>query len=230
MNQSEVCINDKKYDEISATDEQIEGHNDKVRRNAVSCNIGPCQRCGTPSDEFTRHEVRQRQFYVIVNQFVKIVLGLLLRWKCPECGKTSTDYPEFALPYKRYTVPTILSFSAFYTEDDEMTYQGVNKKMPVAYPDSEKQMSYTSIYRWITNLGNSSEICRNATDIILQEEPSSNICRDLANICVPRKKYRSKERYNILLQCRKFLKIEKLFNLKFEALIFPNFAKKYSFQ
>lgn len=223
-------VYNQKVEQLSASIEQIEDHNNKVRRNVIPCNLEPCQCCGVSPDEFKRHEARQRQFYVIVDQIIKTVFGLLLRWKCPGCGKTATDYPEFALPYKRYTVPTILSFSAFYTEDDDMTYQEINRKMPVAYPESEKQMSYTSIYRWITSLGNSSNICRNAIDFILQDEPSSNICRELANIYVPPKKYRSKERYNQLSQCRQFLKIEKLFKMKFGVKIFPNFAKNYSFQ
>jgi len=155
---------------------------------------------------------------------------LLLRWKCPDCGKTFTDYPDFALPYKRYTVPTILTFSAFYTEDNQISYRRVNIKMPVVYPDSESHMSHTSIHRWITDLGNSTEIIQKSIDIILQADPKSNICRDIGNLFVPSKKYRSIERLKLLSQCRQFLKIQKLFNFKFGVKIFPNFRTILSFQ
>ena len=42
------------------------------------------------------------------NLLVYIVIGLLIRWKCPGFSKTFTQYPWFAVPYKRYTLPTII--------------------------------------------------------------------------------------------------------------------------
>jgi len=230
MNQNKTFINKNEAEQISASPEEIEDYNNKVRRNPSSCKPGSCQCCGFASDEFKKHDTRKRQFYAIVEQIIQTVIGLLIRWECPNCGKTFTDYPDFALPYKRYTVPTILTFSGFYTEDDQITYQGVNIKMPVAYQDSEKQMSHSTIYRWVTDIGNSTEIIQKSVDIILQADPMSKICRDIANLFVPPKKYRSDERLKILSQCRQFLKIQKLFNFKFGVKIFPNFDKFPSFQ
>ena len=63
-----------------------------------------CRHCNTSSKDFKRHEARQRQFYVISENIVNVILGLLIRWKCSGCDITFTDYPEFAVPYKRYTV------------------------------------------------------------------------------------------------------------------------------
>lgn len=230
MDYTGIFIDNKKNERLSASIEEIEAYNNRVRRNLISCNLNNCPCCAVAPEEFKRHEARERQFYVIVEQVIKVVIGLLLRWKCPGCGKTFTGYPEFALPYKRYTVSTILKFSAFYTEDEQISYREVNKKMPVAYPDSEIQMGHSTIHRWITDIGNSTEIIRNSIDMILQADPLSSICRDIADLFVPSKKYRTPERYKLLFYCRQFLIIQNLFRQNFKVQIFPNFETKHSFQ
>ena len=230
MDYKGIFIDKKKTEQLSTSIEEIEAHTNKVRRNLISCNLNNCPCCAVAPGEFKKHEARERQFYVIVEQVIQVIIGLLIRWKCPGCGKTFTEYPEFALPYKRYTVPTILKFSAFYTEDEKISYREVNKKMPVAYPDSEMQMGHTSIHRWITDIGNSTEIIRNSVDMILQADPSSSICRDIASFFIPPKKYRTPERLKLLFHCRQFLKIQKLFSHIFGVKIFPNFDTKHIFQ
>jgi hypothetical protein len=219
----------KHFDEYSATSEQIEEYTEKVRKNQVKCHLPPCGRCNTETEEFKRHEARQRQFYVIAGDMVKVILGLLIRWKCPGCNKTSTGYPDFAVPYKRYTVPTIKKYSSLYTEDHQATYREVILKNIIGYPDSEHQLHHTSIHRWITSLGNYSKVIRTAQDLYLQAKPESGICRELASLSIPSKKLRTQERKSILQRCRQLLKIEIKFRSTFNASIFPHLATKCGF-
>lgn len=200
------------------------GNKFKVLNNLVSCNLPPCPRCEAAPSDFKRHELRKRQFYVIVEQFVKVVFGLLIRWKCPCCKKTFTDYPDFAVPYKRYTIPTILAFSCRYTEYDQISYRQITRETPIGYPGCESQMEYSTVHRWIKSIGSYSDIIRKAQDLILQDDPLSNICRCLANLPITAKKYRSVERLVKLIGCRQFLKLEELYRLTFKVSIFPILA------
>jgi hypothetical protein len=59
-----------------------------------------CPRCFSNPGTFKLHECRKRAFRYIAGNFVKVLITLLARWKCLECGKTFTIYPPFAAPYK----------------------------------------------------------------------------------------------------------------------------------
>jgi hypothetical protein len=52
---------------------------------------------------------------------VKAVFCTLVRFRCTDCGKTITSYPDFAIPHKHYTRQTIESFSRAYVENDQKT-------------------------------------------------------------------------------------------------------------
>lgn len=229
MNYTEDKRNIKHFNEYSATPEQIEEYNEKVRKNQVKCPLPLCECCKTKADDFKRHETRQRKFYVIVDDMVKVIIGLLIRWKCPNCNKTFTGYPDFAIPYKRYTVPTIKKYCSLYTENHQDTYREVIIKNTVGYPDSDHQLSHTTIHRWITTFGNYSKIIRTAQDLCLQAEPESDICRELASLSIPIKKYRTEARKIILQRCRQLLKIEVKFWSIFNVSIFPNLATRCGF-
>ncbi len=219
----------KNFDEFSSTSEQILEYAERIRKNQVKCNNPPCNRCDTDTSVFKRHEARPRQFYVIAEDMVKMILGLLIRWKCPGCGKTFTGYPDFAVPYKRHTVPTIKKYSSLYTEDHQATYRKVILKNAVGYSDSENQLSHTTIHRWITGLGNYSEIIRTAQNLYLQAKPESGICHELALLSIPPKKYLTEDRKSVLQRCRQLLKIEIKFRSIFNTSIFPHLATKCSF-
>jgi transposase-like protein len=181
------------------------------------------------SEYFKRHEARQRQFYVVIDQFVQVVIGLLIRWKCPGCNKTFTDYPEFALPYKRYTLPMIKAYSHHYVDDDVMTYRGLIDNLPVEYPDSEKQTDHSTVHRWISTLGDYSAIVRRAHDLIDQKDPGSTVCRESANLSVGPSKYRSYSRKQLLIHCRRLFKLENVYRRLFDVSIFPNLATNCGF-
>ncbi len=229
MNYKETDSFFKNFVHKSVTESEINAYTEKVRRNLLSCNLDNCPVCNTQSAYFTHHEKRGRRFYTIADQILKVVLGLLARWKCPGCNTTFTDYPYFALPYKRYTLPTIISLSQTYVEHKAASYRKIVDCKPVEYAvppphKSSQHLSHTTIFRWITTLGASSETIRKVLELILQANPMSTICRDLAGLSIHSRKYIKKCRQTLLLQCRKLLHLEGLcFNI-FGLSIFPKLA------
>ncbi len=215
----------------SATLEEIKAYTELVRQGVIHCALPACPNCETSSDFFKRHDARERKFNVIDEQVVIVIISLLVRWKCPGCNVTMTDYPGFALPYKRYTLPTILTFCGHYVENHDATYRGIVNEYPLEYQpgsDSEMEspamMEHSTIHRWITTLGSYSCIVNTATDLILQKEPASPLCRDLASLKISSKKYRSFLRKQFLQLCFRLLTLEAAFYSLFHVSIFPQLA------
>lgn len=217
----------------TATTEEIEYYREQVRRSQNPCQMKSCPRCQATPKYFKRHDKRRRKFLVIVEQFVEVVKGLLTLWKCPCCGKYFTGYPPFALPNKRYTLPTICSLSQRYVENDSMTYRKLIQQNPVGLPRTgnalERQLDHVTIHRWISTLGRFDAVVRNALDFILQADPASTVCRDLAGLTVARRKHTSEKRKTLLLACRRLLELEKRFCRLFDVSIFHNLAPKYAY-
>lgn len=215
----------------SATREQIQRHTEQVQKGTVTCGLAPCSRCGLSSEFFTRHENRKRNFYIVLKQMVELVIGLLPRWKCPGCKKTATDYPDFALPYKRYTLPTIQGFSQGYLQDPSASYRGLIDSCPLPYEikadfdtDREPMMEHSTIHRWISTLGSYSRLVQNATDLMVQADPTTSLCRDLAGLKVHPGKYMSSARKQTLLTCFKLIGILPIYQSIFQASLFPKLA------
>jgi len=218
---------------ISEAPENIKAYQEKLEKNKIKPeNLPPCPRCNTDSVYFKEHAYRNRIFLIIVDMFIKKILSGLLRFKCPGCGKTFTYYPDFALPGKRYTRQTITYFSRSYVLNPDTTYHKalmVNNDAP-GYPDNQKIMSHTTIYRFIKDIAGLTACTQGALDLVLQENPSSDICHDLAAATVPDKKYKTAVRKNILLQCLRFLAIEDLFQHMFKTSIFTKLARRHAFR
>jgi hypothetical protein len=162
---------------------------------------------------------------------IKAAYCSLLRFRCPGCGKTFTHYPDFAIPHKHYTQPTITGFSASYVESDDMTYQQalmVDHSAP-GYPQNDATLAPTTIHRWITTLGGFTQTCRTALVLLLQENPVSSICRDLAQIIIPLRKYKTKQRKKQLINCRQLVIIEAVFQATFKTSIFTKLAIRCAF-
>ncbi len=215
----------------SATVEQIQQHTQLVEQGLVTCGLSPCPRCGIASDLFKHHEKRKRNFFVIVKQVVETVIGLLSRWKCPGCNKTATDYPDFALPYKRYTLPTIQAFSQVYVQDPSASYRHLVDSCPLPYKiraDSdtgrEPMMEHSTIHRWISTLGGYHRLVQNATDLMIQAAPTTNLCRDLAGLKVHPRKYMSLARKQTLFICFQLMKLLPIYQSIFQVSIFPKLA------
>lgn len=170
---------------------------------------------------------------MLVEQTVVTVKGLLLRWKCPGCNKTATDYPHFALPYKRYTLPTLLAFSQAYVHDPINSYRRLVDGCPLPYQveaDSETgrepMMEHSTIHRWITTLGGYSRLVQKATDLMLQSDPTIPLCRDLAGLKISPQKYMSSKRKQILLTCFQLVTLVPLYLTEFRVSIFPKLATR----
>jgi hypothetical protein len=166
---------------------------------------------------------------------VQAVLCLVIRWRCPGCKKTFTQQPPFALPRKRYVRDTILSFTGCYLEEEASTYRKVvlEERMPIFHASAsgkktidDRILAHSTPYRWITGLGGFKEIPRCAQDLILQKNPASTVCRDLAAIDVSARKYVKAGRESILKRCRRILHLDAEFRATFCASIFPFLATR----
>jgi len=216
--------------------EDLKAYQHKLEKDKITPdNLPPCPRCSVESMFFKIHAYRERRFLLIIEMLIKAAYCSLVRFKCPGCGKTFTHYPEFAIPHKHYTRPTITGFSAGYVESDNMTYQQavmVENSAP-GYPESGSSdaptLAPTTIHRWITTLGRFTQSCRSALILLLQENPVSSICRDLARLIIPPRKYKTNQRKKQLLSCRQLVIIEAFFQATFNTSIFTKLATRCAF-
>ena len=202
-------------------------------RNKIHCKLPPCPFCNTPPTVFTRHQARRRGFRILCGLLVDVVLGLVIRWKCPGCKKTFTQQPPFALRCKRFTRETILDFSGSYLEDEASSYRKtvLEEGMPIGYPTKTvndsliyPELAHTTPYRWISSLGGFKEIPRRALDHVLQANPASTVHRDLTALKISPGKYVKTTREKVLKRCRQLIYLEAEFRAAFDASIFPFFA------
>lgn len=216
----------------TATLQDIKAHQDRIEKNQITPDrLPPCPRCGIASALFRLHAYRERKFLIIIEMLVQAVACTLARFRCPGCGKTFTHYPAFALPYKRYSQPTIEGFCARYLESDPMTYQQaaqIEGSVP-GYPDGEATLAASTIHRWVTTLGGLTRTCRAALELLLAKEPASSICRDLAQLTVPARKYRSEQRKTLLVRCRQLLLTHRRFKQVFQVGLFTKLATDCAF-
>lgn len=215
----------------SATTDEINLHSEQVRRGHNPAPVRVCPKCQEKPDSFIRHDKKNRKFRVVIEQVIHVVIGLLTCWKCPECGKCFMGYPSFAMPYKRYTVPTICSFSQWYVENNAMTYRRLVNETPLLSSTCpEWELSHTTIHRWIRSFSRLNTTLAKAQDFILQADPASTICRDLAALTIPARKYLSETRKTLLLACRRLIEIEKRFFHLFHVSIFHQLATTCAFR
>jgi hypothetical protein len=205
-----------------------------VLRNKIRCGLPSCPVCNTQPDLFRRHQARPRKFRILCEALVQVVICLVIRWKCPGCKKSFTQQPPFALPCKRYVRDTILDFTGCYLEEEALTYRKVvsEERLPIFHASTtgeegainDRILAHSTPYRWITSLGSFKEILRCGQDHLLQEYPTSTICRDLAALAITPKKYVTAAREGVLKRCRQLIHLEAQFRATFQTSIFPFFA------
>lgn len=230
MNYTETSNTGKDFSYLSP--EVIENYSKKARTGPISPTLRKCPVCETSSEEFKRHDARKRQFYIPVKQIIQIVYCYLVRWRCPGCKKRILQYPDFALPYKRYTLQTTLEYSAEYVENDAASYESVLRQHPVGYqeyPGDERQLDRSTVRRWVGTFGQLKNLSQTAHQLILQADPASLISRHLGTLTVPARKYATNARKNLLIQCRKLLHLEEAYKKCFSTSLFPNLATAVSF-
>ena len=232
MNQPVQCNN---FIIKSVTEAEINDSTEQIRRGENTCGLPECNICGASPEKFKRHDKRPRLYYVITeDQIIKVIEGLIARWRCPFCGKRFTDHPYFSLPNKHYTLPTVLSYSGYYVETEPMSYRKLADEKPAEYEIPSKKgdilhLNHTTIFRWTATLGSFIEIIRCAQDLILQAIPTSHICRDLASRIISPRKYIKKYRKKLLYQCLRLVNLEKKYEDIFGVSIFPRLATRCRF-
>lgn len=212
--------------------EDIEIYFKKVKKGLIEPTIRQCPVCSTPSKHFKRHDARKRLFYVPVKQIIQSVSCLLVRWRCLGCAKRILQYPDFALPYKRYTLQTALEYSAKYVENDQSSYQSVTLRDSIGYqqdPDDFRRLNRSTVWRWVATFGQMKNLSQTAYRLMLEADPASFISRHLAFLSVPAGKYVSCARKNLLIQCRKLLYLEAAYKNLLGTSLFPNLATTSGF-
>ena len=216
----------------TATLEDIKAYQHKVEKdNIAPDNLPPCPRCRVESEFFKIHAYRERRFLIIIEMLIKAAYCSLVRFKCPGCGKTFTNYPDFAIPHKHYTQPSITGFSASYLNSEDITYRQalmVDGSVP-GYPQTDATLPPSTIHRWITTLGCLTQTSRTALILLLQENPVSSICRNLAQVVIPQRKYKTKKRKKQLINCRQLMIVEAFFQATFKTSIFTKLAIRHAF-
>jgi hypothetical protein len=216
----------------TATLEDIKAYQDKVEKDKISPhNLPPCPRCSVDSSFFKIHAYRERRFLIIIEMLIQAAYCSLVRFKCPGCGKTFTHYPDFAIPHKHYSQPSIMGFSASYLNCEHMTYRQavmVNGSVP-GYPHNDATLAPSTIHRWITTLSGLTQTCRTALMLVLQQNPLSVICRNLARIIIPQRKYKTKQRKRQLVNCQQLMIVEAFFQATFKTSIFTKLAIRHTF-
>jgi hypothetical protein len=214
---------------VSAAGRIIQQHTDSVISGKIATPQGPCPRCSEQTQTFIRHDRRVRFFRFIVGNFVRVIKSLLVRWRCPICGKTFTDYPAFALPHKRYVLMDMERLSKDYVEDEQRTYRKTvcHQKMRIGYQGSdddidERFLEHSTPWRWISSLGSMKTTLNQVLHLISQKDPQSSIFREVFPVypC----KYRSLQRKNMLQNTRRLLRACQEFQRLFGHKIFPHLA------
>jgi hypothetical protein len=188
---------------LTATREDIKAYQEKVEKNKITSNdLDPCPRCNLEPIHFKIHAYRERRFLIIVEMLVKAVHCALVRFKCSGCGKTFAFYPDFAVPHKHYTRQTVLTFSRSFVEDDQKSYKDAVMTVDGVPECAEKgrPLAPSTIHRWISTLAAIFTAYQEAKEKPLQKKASSRLCMTQ----IPKKKYRTLRRKELLLKCRCF--------------------------
>jgi len=216
---------------LTATIGSIKAYLKKIEKGEVKPDyLPPCRRCHVEARHFKPHAYRERRFLIIINMFVQAVYCPLVRFACPGCRKTVTSYPDFAIPHKHYTRQALMHFAEAYVASDATYQQALICENSVpGYPDGERTLAPSTIHRWITSLSRMRNTMRKAMSMILQNNPRTAICRDLAQWVVPLRKYRTEVRRVCLHNCFQLMATEALFKALFGISIFTKLAISCAF-
>jgi len=97
------------------------------------------------------------------------------------------------------------------------------------YPQNDATLAPTTIHRWITTLSRFIQTCRTTLTLLLQENPVSSICRNLARVVIPQRKYKTKQRKKQLINCQQLMIVEAFFQATFKTSIFTKLAISCAF-
>ena len=198
---------------LTATHEQIKAYQEKVEKGKITSDgLDPCPRCNLEPGHFKIHAYRERRFLIIIEMFLKAVYCTLVRFKCNGCGKTFAFYPDFAVPHKHYTRPTVVTFSSIYLEDDQKSYKDAIMTVDgvPTHLETGRQLAPSTIHRWISTLAGIFTANQEAKEKPLQKKACLRLCKTQ----IPKKKYRTLTRKAVLLKCRDFLGLSPVERIK----------------
>ena len=152
------------------------------------------------------------------------VHSFLTRWLCPHCRHRFTYYPPFAVPGKRYVKVEIEERALKYVENGEISYRKASKErnMACGYQDGEKQLSHSTIHRWVSFLGAQVGLLKKVVSILGGISSELNLHR--LPFEVHPSKYRSQERKKVLQIARKLLHAFSALRALQSERSFPEFA------
>ena len=206
----------------------IQKHTDYI----LSGNIHPpdilCPKCHEKPETFKLHECSRRSFRYIEECLAHIVYTFLARWKCVICRKTFTEYPSFALPYKRFNRLDIERLSREYVEKERQTYRQTvsDGEATIGYKEDQQPycdhfISHTTPWFWLGQFGTMENTTSAVLHLISQKNPQTCIFREISPIAV--RKYRSSHRKSILETAQKLLRACLEFENLFGHPFFPRF-------
>lgn len=76
------------------TEQEIKDHTQEIEAGRQPCYAEACPHCAA-QETFRVHQRRRRTFRLVVEQCVRVFRSWVLRFKCPSCHRTFTDYPPF---------------------------------------------------------------------------------------------------------------------------------------
>ena len=206
---------------LSATMEDIKAYQAKVDKNEITpSNLPECPGCHLGSQTFKFHAYRERHFLIIARLVVETIFCVLVRFRCPKCGKTFTSYPDFAMPYKHYTRQTIEYFSSAYVEDDQKTYESavMTDNGTPEYLDNAKTLAPSTIHHWVSSLANFIIVYQALTTSLYEKLFLLLSLGAFPPMAIPKRKYKTDRRKACLLLCRRFFITGPFFKRQFHRL------------
>jgi len=205
---------------------RIEEHNRRALQREALPEKARCRHCKRvlSPDQFKYHGLRRRSFLVEIGDLIEKVSSWLVRLKCCFCKGTFTVYPEFALPYKRYTRQQIEERSAAYLEDPSCTYMKAagGRLARCGYEQDERQFAGSTVWRWITYLGGQVELLRKLCSYLAERFPQADFHRLIVKVSP--KKARTEKRRRVLESARRLLHAWACLRACEQAEIFTDFA------
>lgn len=172
-------------------------------------------------------DIRGHFWNVSEGNTVHHVLGAISRWCCPLCGETFTYWPEFAIPYKRYTRQEIEERVRRYVEDEARTYEEaasengrpiihevgpggppVRMAPPVRGMKDEplpSSLARSTVWRWVGILGKQEAELREAMAIVSRMDPNVELHRVV--LVIRPAKFRLPEREGMIKTAAWFLRV-----------------------
>jgi len=212
--------------------EQVATHEKAVLQSTSKCYHPVCPLCNAPPP-FSRHEIRRRSFRRVDGDSVLEVRSWIVRWWCRACHRTFTDYPAFALPYKRFVKDTIVQLSTDFIGIPDASYDRVTAPdgAPIEYDTNLSDspvLSRSTLWRWVSWLGNMPQTLHAATQLLYQKRQNLTLHRDLWT--VEASKYRSDSRQLRVQNAFRTLVVCEMFDRVFSAPLFPTFATACGFR